>query len=167
MDFRAGCVADRIRNRGRSRNDRRFAQSLRAEVRQVLVRLVDELANDLRHVRDRGQLVRVERLSQRRAALRVDQPFLGQGVAEPLDDSALDLALGAERVDDPADVMDRRDPFHTHLAGLDVDRDLGNLDPEGQDSHSGRVRPAGSLTQDLGVLEQSRDLLERPRGTVA
>ena len=57
----AGRVADRVRDRRGDRDDRRLAEPLRPEVRQVLVRYVDELADDLGHVGDRRQLVRVER----------------------------------------------------------------------------------------------------------
>src|SRR5690242_2326553 len=43
-------VANRIRDCRSDRDDRRLAEPLRAEVRQVLVRLVDERADDLGHV---------------------------------------------------------------------------------------------------------------------
>src|SRR3954454_10767688 len=46
-------VADRVRGRGGDRDDRRLAEPLRAEVRQVLVGPVDELADDLGDVSDR------------------------------------------------------------------------------------------------------------------
>src|SRR4029450_8089570 len=112
------------------------------------------------------QLVRVQRYRQRRAALRVEQTLLGERVSDPLDDPSFDLALSAERVDDPADVVDRSDALDADLPGLDIDGDLGDLDPEGQHAHPGRVRPPGALPQDLGVLEQSGYLLERPRAAV-
>ena len=75
----------------------------------MFVGLVDEVADDLRHVGDRRQLVRVEGLGQHRAGLRIVQPHLGERVTERLDDPALDLAAGAERVDHAADVVDRDD----------------------------------------------------------
>ncbi len=53
-------IADRVRDRGGRRDDRRLAEPLRAEVGQVRVRAVDQLADDLRDVGDRRQLVRVE-----------------------------------------------------------------------------------------------------------
>src|SRR4029450_8321224 len=112
------------------------------------------------------QLVRVQRYRQRRAALRVEQTLLGERVSDPLDDPSFDLALSAERVDDPADVVDRSDALDADLPGLDIDGDLGDLDPEGQHAHPGRGRPPGALPQDLGVLEQSGYLLERPRAAV-
>ena len=46
-----------------------------------------------------------------------------------------------------------------HLAGLDVDRDLGDLHAEREHLHPGRVRAARALAEDLRVLEQRR----RPR----
>ena len=53
-----------------------------------------------------------------------------------------------------------------HLARLDVDGDLGDLDAEREDAHPGRVRAARALAEDLAVLEQAGDLLERPRAAV-
>ena len=109
LDLGSGRVADRVRDRGRRRDDRRLAEALRAEVRQVLVRDVDELAHDLGHVGDRRQLVGVERPRQDGAVARVVEPHLRERVAERLHDPALDLAPRPERVDDPADVVDRDD----------------------------------------------------------
>src|SRR4029079_1719201 len=45
VDLGARRVADRVRDRGGDRHDRRLAEPLRAEVRQVRVGLVDELAH--------------------------------------------------------------------------------------------------------------------------
>ena len=84
-------------------------------------------------------------------------------MADALDDPALDLARGAERIDDAPDVVDRRDALHLHLAGLDVDRDLDDVDAEGEDAHPGRVRATGALAQDLRLVEHADDLLERRR----
>ena len=92
---------------------------------------------------------------------RVVEPLLRQGVPDPLDDPALDLARRAERVDDAADVVHGRDPVDPHLAGLDVDSHLGDLDAEGEHLHPGGVRPARALAQDLRVLEQRDDLCDR------
>ena len=132
----------------------------------MLVRDVEQLDDHLRHVGDRRQLVRVERLRQHVPARRVDEPLLGERVPDALDDPALDLAPGAERVDHAADVVDRRDPVDPDLAGLDVHGDLGDLDAEGEHAHSGRVRPARALAEDLRVLEQPGQLLERPGAAV-
>ena len=52
------------------------------------------------------------------------------------------------------------------LARLDVDGDLRDLDAERQHLHPGRVRAARALAEDLRVLEQADDLLERPRAAV-
>src|SRR5206468_3147539 len=49
-------VADRVRDCGCGRNDRRLAEALRAEVRQVLIGLVDQFRHDLWDVGDRGSL---------------------------------------------------------------------------------------------------------------
>ena len=52
----------------------------------------------------------------------------------------------------------------THTSPVcDVDRDLRDLDAERQHLHAGRVRPARALAEDLRVLEQPDDLLERRR----
>ena len=127
----------------------------------MLVGLVDQLADDLRHVGDRRQLVRVEAGREDLAGARIVQPLLGERVADALDDPALDLARRAERVDHAADVVDGCDPVDPDLAGLDVDGDLGHLHAEGQHLHAGRVRPARALAEDLRVLEQPDHLFER------
>src|SRR4051812_17687723 len=163
VDVRSGRVADRVRDRGGGRDDRRLAEPLGAEVRQVTVGPVDELADDLRHVGDRRHAVRVERRRQHPARLRVEQPLLGERVADALDDPALDLTARAERVDDPPDVVRRRDALDTHLARLDVHGHLDHLDAEGEDAHAGRVRAPAALAEDLRVLEQPHELLERLR----
>ena len=54
-----------------------------------------------------------------------------------------------------ADVVHGGDPLDAHLAGLDVDGDLGHLDAERVDAHAGRVRAARALAEDLRVAEQS------------
>ena len=120
----------------------------------MLVRLVDELAHDLGDVRDRRHPVRVERLRQHAPGLRVEQAHLGERVPDALDDPALDLAPRAERVDDAADVVHGRDALDAHLAGLDVDGDLGDVDAEREHAHAGRVRAARALAEDLCVAEQ-------------
>src|SRR5579862_241206 len=94
VDVRARRVPDGVRDRGRNRHDGRLAEPLRPEIREMRVRLVDELAHDLRHVRDRGHTVRVERRRQHAPGLGVHQPPLRQRVADPLDDPTLHLALG-------------------------------------------------------------------------
>src|SRR5439155_20341901 len=49
-DVGAGRVPDRVHDRGRGRHDRRLAEPLRAEVRQMLVRNVEQFDDDLRAV---------------------------------------------------------------------------------------------------------------------
>ena len=96
-----------------------------------------------------------------RAGRRVVQPLLGEAVPDPLDDPALDLARGAERVDHAADVVDRRHALDRHLARLDVDGDLHHLHAEREHVHPGRVRAARPGAEDLAAAEQPDDLLER------
>ena len=93
-------------------------------------------------------------------------PHLRQRVADALDDPALDLAGSAELVDDAADVVDRDHLVDPHLARLGVDGHLGDLDTERQDSHPRRIRPARAFAEDLRVVQEARDLLERPRAAV-
>src|SRR5439155_10660982 len=128
VDVRAGRVADRVRDRGGDRHDRRLSETLRAEARQVLVRLVDELAHDLGNVGDRRHAVGVECRREDPTRLRIVQALLRERVPDPLDDPAFDLAPRTEGIDDPADVVRRRDTLDAHLAGLDVDGDLDDLD---------------------------------------
>src|SRR5207248_3395406 len=157
----AGCVADRVCDRGRDWHDRRLAEPLRAEVSQVLVRLVDELAHDLRHVGDGRHPVGVERRGEDAPRLGIEQSLFRERVADALDHPALDLARGAERIDDAPDVVDRRDTLDANLAGLDVDRHLDDVDAEGEDAHPRRIRAACALAEDLRLLEQADDLLDR------
>src|SRR6185437_6068282 len=91
----------------------------------------------------------------------IEQPLLRERVPDALDHAALDLARRAERVDDAADVVDRRDALDVHFTGLDVDRDLDDVDAEREDAHAGRVRPARALAEDLRLLEHGDDLLQR------
>src|SRR5581483_8414878 len=84
-------------------------------------------------------------------------------VADALDDPALDLAAGAERVHDAPDVVRGVDTLDADLAGLGVHRDLDDLDADGQDAHAGRVRTACALAEDLRVLEQLEQLLDGRR----
>src|SRR5579862_1578075 len=141
-DLGARRVADRVRDRGGDRDDRRLAEPLRSEVREMRVGLVDELADDLGHVGDRRHPIALERRCQHPPGLRIEEPVLRERVPDPLDDAALDLARGTERIDDPTDVMNRRDALDDDLARLDIDRDLDDVDAEGEDAHAGRVRPA-------------------------
>src|SRR3954468_14537923 len=92
----SGRVADRVRDRGGDRDDRRgaagppprggdgddrrLAEPLRAEVREVLVGPVDELADDLRHIRDGRHPVRIEGGGEDSPRLGVEQPLLRERV---------------------------------------------------------------------------------------
>ena len=132
----------------------------------MLVRDVDELADDLGHVGDCRELVRVERPREDRPRSRIVEAHLRERVAHRLDDPALDLAPRAERVDHAADVVHGEICSTHHLAGLDVDRDLRDLHAERQHAHPRGVGAACALAEDLAVLEQPGDLLERPRAAV-
>ena len=84
-------------------------------------------------------------------------------MADALDDPALHLAARAERVDDAADVVRRGDALDADLARLDVDGHLDDLHAEREHAHAGRVGAARALAEDLRVLEQADELLERLR----
>ena len=58
---------------------------------------------------------------------RVHDPLLEQAVVQAADHAAVDLALPGQLVDDQARVLDRDDLLEPDHAGLDVDRDLGEL----------------------------------------
>ena len=92
----------------------------------------------------------------------IEQSDLRQRVPDALDDASFELARRAERVDHSADVVDRGQPLDLHLAGLDVDGHLGDLDAERVHAHAGRVRAAGALAEDLGAAEQAEHLRHRP-----
>ena len=80
---------------------------------------------DLGHFRGGDELVLPERRVHDPSAF--DQELLGEGVAEPHDDPALDLPFGAHPVDHAADVVGRRHAQHPDHAGLDVDLHLRDL----------------------------------------
>ena len=75
-----------------------------------------EVDHDLRDVRDRRQLVVVEVRVDGHARRRIDDELLRERERHPLQHAALDLARGAERVDDAADVVHGDDPLDAHLA---------------------------------------------------
>ena len=74
----AGRVRERVRDRGGRRDDRRLAEALRADVRKVLVRQVDEVDDDLGRVGDRRHLVVVEMPVDGRPGGRVDDELLAR-----------------------------------------------------------------------------------------
>ena len=90
-------------------------------------------------------------------------------MADALDDAALDLARGAERVDHPSDVVHGGDPVDPHLAGLDVDRHLGDLHAERQHLHARRVRARalrgrGSVSPRAAPVSSVERCVEAPVG---
>ena len=114
---------------------------------------VNELGDDLGDIGNRWHSVRVERAGEDRARRRVDDPFLGERVPDPLDDSALDLALRSEPVDHATDIVDGDDLVDANLSRLDVHRHFRDLDAERQHLHAGGIRAPCSLTQDLSALQ--------------
>ena len=160
----AGRMRERVRDRGGCRHDRRLAEALGADVRQVAVGLV-------RRSRRRSPARRRSSApcSRRECPLtgvagrRVDDELLRERVADPLEHAALDLARGAERVHDPADVVHGDDPFDAHLARAGVDGDLRDLAAECVDARAVRVRAAGAGAVDRRVASFSGHLDRRRR----
>jgi len=101
-----------------------LAQPLGAEriARRGRVHLLD---GDRRHVVGAGNRVVHECPGQELTALVVHDP-LHQGLAEPLGEPTVELALGEERVDDDASVVDPHQPLDREPAGLALDRDDGH-----------------------------------------
>ena len=70
-----------------------------------------------------------------------------------LEDPALDLARGSERVDDATDVVHRPDPLDDDLAEPGIDRNLGDLAAERLNRHAVGVRPRAPVVFDRGLAE--------------
>ena len=114
--------------------------------------------DDLRHVRDRRDLVVVEVRVDRHARRRIDDELLGERERHPLQHAALDLARRGQRIDDPPDVVDGDDPLDAHLAERGVDGDLRDLTAEGVDDEAVGVRAARAGAVDRRVAELLRHL---------
>ena len=122
-----------------------LADALDAERVQRRRRL-DERGRELRAPRPRSA-ARSRAATVRCRPRRGD--LLGQHRAEPLDRAADDLALGQQRVDDPARVVDRDEPQHAHAPGRALDLDDRRVGAGGEDlvgleaRRARRRRPAG------------------------
>ena len=124
---------------------------------------VREVDHDLGHVGDRRDLVVVEVRVDRNARRRVDDELLRERERHPLQDAALDLARGGERVDDPPDVVDGDDPLDAHLAEAGIDRDLRDLAAERVDDEAVRVRRRASRSRRSSRRRASRSPRSRRR----
>src|ERR1700731_5132518 len=105
----------------------------------------------------------LERAGEQLAARLVVDEVLHQRLTDALDDPAVDLSLAEQRVQDPADIVDRDVAGQCDLAGLLVDLDLAAMRPAGECRATGRteigplreagldiVRPMPSLERLLG-----------------
>ena len=119
---RAAACRWRARPRWRSPPPRGPA-SLRRR-RATLVRPVDQLHRDLRHVRH-GQ-DRIARPVARLDAVLVEPHLLVQRPARRLDDAAFDLVLQPVRIDDQPGIGRGPDARHRDLAARAIDLDLGD-----------------------------------------
>ena len=102
VDPDAGRVVDRGDDRRRPDVHRQLADPLGA-VRRAGERRLDEDRRDPRRVERGRDEVRREPVVEVAAVAQLD--LLDRGVADGLERAALDLALGQDRVDDPADVV--------------------------------------------------------------
>ena len=119
--------------------------------------------HDLGHVGDRRDLVVVEVRVDGDAGRRVDDELLRERERHPLQDPALDLARGGQRVDDPPDVVDGDDPLDAHLAERRVDRDLRDLAAERVHDEAVGVGAARAGAVDRRVAELARSPRSRRR----
>ena len=87
-------------------------------------RRLDEDRRDARRIERGRDDVRREAVVEVAAVAQLD--LLDRGVADGLQRAALDLALGEDRVDDPADVVGGHDVADVDLAGVEIDLDLGD-----------------------------------------
>ena len=93
-------------------------------MRRALERRLDEDRADARRIERGRDDVRREPVVEVAAVAQLD--LLDRRVADRLERAALHLALGEDAVDDPADVVGGDDVADVHLAGVQVDVDLGD-----------------------------------------
>ena len=122
-DALADHLRDRVRDRARRRDARRLADALRALRAGVRRVRLDPVDLDLRRVGGGDELV-VEEVRVPLPAEVVELRALGERLPDAHHDAAVDLAVGADAVQDPAAVVHRGDPQHAHDAGLAVDLDV-------------------------------------------
>src|SRR4030095_13937238 len=98
-----------------------------ADADDAALRVVEEVDLDVPEVGRPRELVRVHVGVDLQAARAVEAPVLEEAVVDAADDAAVDLALAEEAVDDEATVGHGDGLHEPHVAGLDVDFDLGEL----------------------------------------
>src|SRR5467141_535729 len=137
----AGCIEERVANRGRDRDDRRFASA-----EGLHFRLVDKKDFDVWDLiePDDRVAVPVEIL----LSGCVELNLFHQGPAHPLDDVSLNLVLQPVGIDDQAAVMRQSYFLDGYFTSFLIDLDFGNgsghgIGPIGSgDSSSCGLRPA-------------------------
>src|SRR5439155_7963166 len=132
-----------------------------AEVVRASIEIGNELDHDVGHVLDGRNLVVLEVRVHDVSAQPVEDTTLAHGVAQRLRDAALDLALGVQRIHDPADLVDGHDLQHADRAGADVDLDLGEVRAEAAQAHVFGIRMPRAAADDGVVLQLTEDLVER------
>ena len=118
-----GRIGDGGHDRRRPDVHRQLPDPLGAVGRGVERRL-DEDRRDARRIERGRDDVRRESIVEVAAVAQLD--LLDRGVADGLQRAALDLALGEDRVDDPADVVGGDDVADMDLAGVEIDLDVGD-----------------------------------------
>ena len=108
---------------------------------------------ELGYVHDRRQLVVAEMRGNHRAVFQ-NNP-LAHGLADGLDQPALDLSLMGDRVDDGSDIMRGDDTAQAHLPGLAIDRHFGEM--------CGKARAVARLAGCVLALASSRAPCRVPR----
>ena len=121
-----GRIGDRRDDGRRPDVHRQLADPLRA-VRDAVERRLDEDRRDPRRIERGRDDVGREPVVEVAPVAQLD--LLDRGVADRLERAALDLALGEDRVDDPADVVGGDDVADLDLAGVEVDVDAARRRP--------------------------------------
>ena len=136
-------LGDRVADRAGSRHARRLAGALRALRPAVRAGGVDERDRDRRRVGRRLELV-VEQVRVPLPAVLADDRALEHRHPDAHHDAALDLALGADRVQDDAAVVRRGHLEHAADAGLAVDAHADGVGDERRRGERLHSEPAGA-----------------------
>ena len=145
-------VDHRVLHRGGRTDRARLADALGAQGVDRCGRLHgDELEAGQLGRRDEAVVGQVRR---DRVAVVVVPDLLEQGLGRALGQPAVDLALGQQRVEDAARVVDRDEPLQLHLARLGVDLDHGQVGPERERRARGRERDLGRQPAVAGLRGQ-------------